>query len=91
MKLESWEVEQRVESQIQFGMFKHEVRRILGEPTLRRWLVYSCAEREPISEHRLYYECWYWGSDAIICFGIFHQDPPYVVVYKHASSSSTSR
>jgi hypothetical protein len=87
-KLNPWEIAERVESQIQTGMLPREVRGILGDPTLRRWRVYGSAEREPISEHRLYSQCWYWGHDATVCFG---QDPPYEVVYKHASRGTTPR
>ncbi len=85
LNLQPWEIAQRVESQILLGMMPREVRGILGEPTLRRWRV----EREPISErHGLYSQCWYWGRDATVCFS---QDPPYEVVYKHASWDSTPR
>jgi hypothetical protein len=86
-KLKSWEIYERVESQIRIGMLKRQVLGILGEPTQRRWRVYGGAEREPISEVTLYSECWYWGRDATVCFG---PDRPYEVTYKHATSDSTS-
>ena len=85
LNLQPWEIAHRVESQILVGMSPREVRCILGEPTLRRWRV----EREPISErHGLYSQCWYWSRDATVCFS---QDPPYEVVYKHATWDSTPR
>lgn len=79
---------ERVESQIRTGMSRGEVRGILGEPTLRRSHISAGAEWEPLSERRLYSECWYWGQDATVCFG---QDRGYGVVYKHAASDSAPR
>lgn len=89
LELDSWKIQELVESQVRAGMSRGEVRAILGEPTLRRSQVSGGAEWEPLSERRLYAECWYWGNDATVCFGPVGPDQG--VAYKHAAGDSASR
>ncbi|MCM3878016.1 MAG: outer membrane protein assembly factor BamE [Thermoanaerobaculia bacterium] len=85
LNLDAWEIKERVGSQVQAGMSKREVHDILGEPTMRRSQVFGGVEWQSSGE-RLYPECWYWGSDATICF-----EPGYGVVYKHAAADLAPR
>jgi SmpA / OmlA family len=85
LKLDAWEIQDLVGSQVQAGMSKREVHDILGEPTMRRSRVFGGVEWESSGE-RLYPECWYWGSDATVCFDLEHG-----VVYKHGATDSAPR
>jgi hypothetical protein len=86
LELESWELKELVASHVRTHMSMGEVRDILGEPTLRRSQVSGGAEWEPSAERRLYSECWYWRSDAVVCFGPVGPDGG--VVYKYAAGDS---
>jgi hypothetical protein len=85
LNLETWEIKERVGSQVRAGMSKREVYDILGEPTMRRSRVSGGVEWESSGE-RLYPECWYWGDDAAVCFDLEHG-----VVYQHAAPDPDPR